>query len=67
MAGDRLERVIDKLDPAKRAFMRRLLVGAFVVPVITSFPVKDLAIAPVGSPGTTVDATIDQTSDGNEK
>ena len=64
MAGDRLEHVIGKLDPAKRAFIRRLVVGAFVVPVVTSFPVKDLANATVGSPGTTVDGTvIDQTSD----
>ena len=52
MAGDRLEQVIGKLDPVKRAFVRRLLVGAFVVPVITSFAVKDLAAGPVGSPVT---------------
>ena len=63
MAGHRLERVIDTLDPAKRAFIRRLLVGAFVVPVVTSFPVKDLANATVGSPGTTVTTVIDSTTD----
>ena len=63
MAGDRLERVIDKLDPAKRAFMRRLLVGAFVVPVVTSFPVKDLAMATVGSPATTKTTVVDSCDD----
>ena len=64
MAGDRLGQIIGKLDPAKRAFVKRLVVGAFVVPVVTSFSVKDLASASVGSPGTTVDGTvIDQTGD----
>jgi hypothetical protein len=57
--SDRLEQVLKTLDPSKRAMIKRLVVGvAFAVPTVASYPVKELAFAAVGSPGTTVTSTV---------
>ena len=43
---DRLDPVLDGVDPRKRMFLKKLIVGtAFAVPVVTSYAVKDLAFA----------------------
>ena len=57
--SDRLEQVLKTLDPSKRAMIKRLVVGvAFAVPTVASYPVKELAFAAVGSPGTTITTTV---------
>ncbi len=44
MADDELETVLDRVDPAKRAFLKKLVVGtAFVVPTVTSFSMDGLS------------------------
>ena len=46
MAGDRLDPVLEGVDPRKRAFLKKLIVGtAFAVPMVASHSVKDLAYA----------------------
>jgi hypothetical protein len=42
----RVEPVLDGVDPRKRLFLKKLIVGtAFAVPVVASYSVKDLAFA----------------------
>jgi len=54
MEKERFEQVLSTLDPSKRALLKRIVVGAaFAVPIISSFPVKDLAFGQVGSITTT--------------
>ena len=46
MTDDELEPVLQDVDPRKRAFLKKLIVGtAFAVPVVASYSVKDLAFA----------------------
>ena len=43
---DKLEPVLDGVDPRKRMFLKKLIAGtAFAVPVVASYAVKDLAFA----------------------
>ena len=50
MENDKLERVLRTVNPAKRVFLKKLVIGtAFAVPIIASYSVKDLAYASVGS------------------
>lgn len=60
MNDKKLEQVLNKVDPAKRTMLRKLVLGAgFAVPVIASFSVKELAAAGTGSLGTlTITATV---------
>jgi hypothetical protein len=45
MAEDELEQVLDRVDPAKRAFLKKLVVGtAFVVPTVASFSMDGLSL-----------------------
>lgn len=58
MADEKLDNVLRTVDPAKRDFLRRMVVGtAFAVPVIASYSVKDLAQAAVGTPPLTTTTT----------
>lgn len=44
MAEDELEQVLDRVDPKKRAFLKKLVVGtAFVVPTVASFSMDGLS------------------------
>jgi hypothetical protein len=46
LTGGRLEPVLDGVDPRKRLFLKKLIVGtAFAVPVVASYSVKNLAFA----------------------
>ena len=46
MADDKLDPVLQAVDPRKRAFLKKLIVGtAFAVPMVASHSVKDLAYA----------------------
>jgi len=50
MAEDKFEQVLKVVDPGKRDFLKKLVVGAaFAVPTIASFSVKDLAHASIRS------------------
>ena len=43
---DKLDPVLDGVDPRKRLLLKKLIVGtAFAVPVVVSYAVKDLAFA----------------------
>jgi len=43
---DQLDPVLEGVDPRKRMFLKKLIVGtAFAVPVVASYAVKDLAFA----------------------
>ena len=56
MAKDDLDKVLDEVDPGKRAFLKQLIVGtAFTVPTVSSFSVRDLSLAEAqsGPPTTT--------------
>jgi hypothetical protein len=45
MAEDELEQVLDRVDLAKRAFLKKLVVGtAFVVPTVASFSMDGLSL-----------------------
>jgi hypothetical protein len=58
MTNDKIEQALAVVDPSKRAFLKKLLVGAaFAVPTVASFSVKDLAHASVGSPITITTVT----------
>jgi hypothetical protein len=62
MANQNLERVLQIVDPAKRDFLKKMIIGtAFVVPTVASFAVADLAYGQVGSPGTTTTLTLTTT------
>lgn len=59
MNDEKLEQVLQKVEPEKRSTLRKLVLGAaFAVPVIASFSVKELAAAGTGSFGTTVTTTV---------
>ena len=47
-----IERVLSIVDPARRTAIKKLIAIGFAVPTISSFAVRDLAYATVGSPGT---------------
>src|SRR5262245_46838235 len=54
MDDEKLEQVLRIVDPAKREFLKKLVIGAaFAVPIVASYPVKDLALAQPGSGPTT--------------
>lgn len=54
MNDEKLGRVLEAVDPNRRAVLKKLLLGAaFSVPIIASFSVRDLARAQVGSGSTT--------------
>jgi hypothetical protein len=56
MAKDDLDKVLDEVDPGKRAFLKQLIVStAFTVPTVSSFSVRDLSLAEAqsGPPATT--------------
>jgi hypothetical protein len=58
MDDEKLDRVLRTVDPAKRTFLKKLLVGtAFAIPIVASYSVKDLALAGPGSPFTTTTIT----------
>jgi len=58
MNNQKLEQVLEKVEPEKRSTLRKLVLGAsFAVPVIASFSVKELASAATGSFGTTTTTT----------
>ena len=43
---DRVDSVLQDVDPQKRALLKKLIVGAaFAVPMVASYSVKDLAFA----------------------
>lgn len=54
MAEDKVDDVLRNVDPARRSFLKQLVIGAgFALPIVASYSVKDLAYAGVGSPTTT--------------
>lgn len=45
MADNELEKVLERIDPAKRAFLKTIIVGtAFVVPTVVSFSMDGLSL-----------------------
>jgi hypothetical protein len=45
MADQDLDRMLDNVDPAKRAFLKGLVVGsAFVAPLVASFSLDGLSV-----------------------
>jgi Na+/H+-dicarboxylate symporter len=45
MADEELDRVLERVDPAKRAFLKTIIVGtAFVVPTVASFSMDGLSL-----------------------
>jgi hypothetical protein len=54
----KLDRVLEAVDPEKRTFIKKLVVGVgFTIPTVASFSVTDLALAQVGSPPTSSPVT----------
>lgn len=50
MDTDKIEQVLRTVDPAKRTFLKKLVIGAaFAIPIIASYSVKDLSYAKVTS------------------
>lgn len=50
MNNEKFGRVLAKVDPSRRAIMKKLVLAAtFSVPIIASFSVRDLANAQVGT------------------
>jgi hypothetical protein len=46
MENEKLERVLRTVDPARRLFLKRFLLGAtFAVPIVASYSVKNVAYA----------------------
>lgn len=44
MADDKLDPILEHVDPDKRDFLRRVLVGtAFVTPIVASFSMEGLS------------------------
>lgn len=44
MADDKLEPILDQVDPSKREFLRRVIVGtAFTAPIVASFSMDGLS------------------------
>ena len=63
MSDEKLDRVLRTVDPRRRSFLKKLVLGAaFSVPIIASYSVKDLAYAQVGSPPPTTTKTITVTT-----
>ena len=60
MKNEKLEQLLRTVDPSKRLFLRKFLLGAaFAVPIIASYSVKDLAYAIDPCPNT---ATVTTTT-----
>lgn len=58
MNDEKIDQVLDKVDPRRRMLLKKLVLGAgFAIPVVASFSVKELAAAGVGSGGTTLTVT----------
>jgi hypothetical protein len=54
MDDKKLEEVLRIVDPKRREFLKKLVVGtAFTVPIVASYSVKDLGAQMIGSPVTT--------------
>jgi len=50
LADEKLDPVLEGVDPRKRMFLKKLIVGtAFAVPVVASYSLKDLAFAQSGA------------------
>jgi hypothetical protein len=50
MSNERLDQVLRTVDPAKRASLKKLVLGtAFAIPMIASYSVKDLAYGQLGT------------------
>ncbi len=46
MSEEKDDSVLDKVDPAKRSFVRKVVMGtAFVAPVVASFSIDGLTIS----------------------
>lgn len=42
---DKVDEVLERVDPAKRGFLKALVVGtAFVAPMVASFPMEGLSV-----------------------
>jgi hypothetical protein len=55
MENEKLERVLRTVDPARRLFLKRFLLGAtFAVPIVASYSVKNVAYAGTTNGTTTV-------------
>ena len=62
MNDEKLEQVLQKVEPEKRSMLKKLVVAAgFAVPVIASFSVQELAQADIGSMGITTTITVTNT------
>ena len=49
MSNERLDQVLRTVDPAKRATLKKLVIGtAFAIPMIASYSVKDPPMASWG-------------------
>jgi len=58
MEDKKLEEVLQIVDPKRRAFLKKLVVGAaFTVPLVASYSVKELGAQMIGSPPITSTAT----------
>ena len=54
MDDKKVEEVLRIVDPKRRDFLKKLVVGtAFTVPIVASYSVKELGAQVIGSPGTT--------------
>jgi hypothetical protein len=52
MAHDPMTDVLKRMDPAKRDFLRKILVGtAFAIPTVTSFTMDGLSVYDVYAQG----------------
>ena len=59
MSNEGLDRVLRTMDPAKRAILKKLVLGtAFAIPMIASYSVKDLAYGQLGTCPITSTRTI---------
>lgn len=42
---DKVDEVLQRIDPAKRGFLKALVIGgAFVAPIVASFPMEGLSV-----------------------
>lgn len=58
MSEDKLDKVLEAVEPSRRAILKKMVIGAgFAVPIIVSFSVTELAAQGVGS-GSTSTVTI---------
>jgi len=43
--NDKVDEVLERIDPAKRSFLKALVVGtAFVAPMVASFPMDGVSV-----------------------